>query len=483
MASRENQGLQVAVMIFFLLVVLLAVTTYVYFKNSTDANVELDKLRTDKADVEKRAVAALDEVAQLRKLMGFNPEADKLILGNAETPEPDSILATFKADMTKYGDNIDKKDYREIIATLHDTLLAAQAAESDSKTKEVAASTQFKEVESVKDAQVVVFRQDATKAGADLNAANESFKTTVDELDKTKGELAGQLEAKRNQMDEQVAAITKERDALAVQVSKLGQLNKALVDRGSKEITDRTITESPDGEVTWVNQRSRIVWINLGSDDRLERQTVFSVFPVDTNDSPDLSRKKGNIEVIRILDGRMAEARIVDDNVADPILPGDKIISPVWDRGRTEGFALAGFMDIDGDGRSDRNKIRELIKQNGGRIDAEVEDDGKLTGKIEISTRYIILGDPPNETSIKPELLENFSKLTGDAQDLTVEKISVQKFVQQLGFRTEERTVPLGRGARPADFTAKPADGVNQRSTGNTSESFKPRVAPKKTTF
>jgi hypothetical protein len=483
MAARENQGLQIAVMIFFLLVVLLAVSTYVFFKNSTDTFVELEKVRVDILAVEKRSQSALDEVSQLRKLMGFNPEADKQPLGTLDAPEPGSILATFNEDMVKYGTNMVNKDYREVLALKHETLLAAQAGEKESKIKEVAATTQFKDVESTKDAQVVVFRQDATKAGTDLTTANDNFKTTVDKLDETKTELAGQLEAKRNQMDEQVTTITKERDAYAAQVVKLTQLNKTLVDRLSKDSKDPTITESPDGEVTWVNQRTRVVWINLGSDDRLERQTAFSVFPVDTNDSPDLSRKKGNIEVTRILDGRMAEARIVDDNVADPILPGDKIISPVWDRGRSEGFALAGFMDVDGDGRSDRNKVRELIKQNGGRIDAEVDDNGKLTGKIEINTRYIILGDAPNEKTTKTDLLENFSKLTGDAQDLTVEKITVQKFLQQMGFRTEERTVPLGRGARPEDFTAKPADGVNQRSTGNTSESFKPREAPKKTTF
>jgi len=231
MAARENQGLQIAVMIFFLLVVLLAVTTYVYFKISTDTQVELDKVRIDKLEVEKSSQVALDEISQLRKLMGFNPEKDKQPLGTPDAPEPDSILAIFKADMDKYGENIEKKDYREIISVMNDALLAAQAAEAASKVKEVAASTQFKDVESTKDAQVVVFRQDATKAGSDLTAANDNFKTTVDKLDETKTELAGQLEDKRNQMDEQVATITKERDAYAAQVIKLTQLNKALSEK------------------------------------------------------------------------------------------------------------------------------------------------------------------------------------------------------------------------------------------------------------
>ena len=39
--------------------------------------------------------------------------------------------------------------------------------------------------------------------------------------------------------------------------------------------------EVADGKVTWVNQRSRTVWINLGSDDGLRRQTSFSVFSSD----------------------------------------------------------------------------------------------------------------------------------------------------------------------------------------------------------
>jgi hypothetical protein len=93
------------------------------------------------------------------------------------------------------------------------------------------------------------------------------------------------------------------------------------------------------------------------------------------------------------------------------------------------------------------------------------------------------LGKAPDDKSKNQELLDNFSVLTGEAADLSIEKISIEKFVAQLGWQPEERTVPLGKGARPDDFLPRPEGGVQQKSTGNTSDTFKKRETPRRTTF
>ena len=48
-------------------------------------------------------------------------------------------------------------------------------------------------------------------------------------------------------------------------------------------------------------------------------------------------------------DGPVAEARIVEDRISDPIMPGDKVYTPVWGPGEQRRFALTGFLDVDGD--------------------------------------------------------------------------------------------------------------------------------------
>jgi hypothetical protein len=207
----------------------------------------------------------------------------------------------------------------------------------------------------------------------------------------------------------------------------------------------------------WVDVRNNEVSINLGQDDGLNRQTVFSVIPANSSD-PDA--KKGSIEVVRITDRHTAVARILDNKISDPILPGDMIQSPVWQRGQHASFGLAGFIDLNGDGVSDRDLVRDLITINGGKIDVELTDDGRIVGKLKTGTRYLILGDAPSGKKENTDLLENYSKLFQDAKTFNVATIGVSKFVDMMGWDAGERTVQLGKGARPEDFKAKPEGNV-----------------------
>ena len=65
--------------------------------------------------------------------------------------------------------------------------------------------------------------------------------------------------------------------------------------------------EVADGRISYVNQNGT-VWINLGTGDSLRRQVTFSVFDSDLHDASK-SKKKGSIEVTRVLGDHMAEAQ------------------------------------------------------------------------------------------------------------------------------------------------------------------------------
>src|SRR4029079_19292004 len=98
--------------------------------------------------------------------------------------------------------------------------------------------------------------------------------------------------------------------------------------------------------------------------------------------NPLKAEKKGSIEVTRVLDRHLSEARIIDDNPSKPIMPGDFVYSVAWQPGRSEHFALVGVLDMDDDGKSDHDRIKDVIEMNGGKIDADLRDDGTVVGKL-----------------------------------------------------------------------------------------------------
>ena len=73
----------------------------------------------------------------------------------------------------------------------------------------------------------------------------------------------------------------------------------------------RPTMDVPAGKVTFVNQNSRTVSIDLGRADALECQTTFNVYSPDSSDIGK-ALKKGTIEVTNVSD-TTSEARIIDD--------------------------------------------------------------------------------------------------------------------------------------------------------------------------
>jgi hypothetical protein len=214
--------------------------------------------------------------------------------------------------------------------------------------------------------------------------------------------------------------------------------------------------EVADGRVSSVNQDGT-VWINLGTADSLRRQVTFAVYDADEHDAAK-AEKKGAIEVTRLLGDHMAEARVIEDEPTNPILTGDRIYSQVWHRGKKLRFALAGIIDIDGDGQNDMQLARELIELNGGVVDAYVNDQGEAVGEITANTRYLVLGDYP-EAATQVALQEPWEKMHQEARAVGVETITLTEFLGQMGYRPQDRSVRLGSGASARDFPARARNG------------------------
>ena len=184
------------------------------------------------------------------------------------------------------------------------------------------------------------------------------------------------------------------------------------------------------------------------------------------------------IKAPEILGDHLAEARVLEDDMGNPMIPGDKLYTPLWSPGAKRHFALAGTMDIDNDGRSDLQTVLNLIAINGGVVDCYVNDAGKQIGEITVNTNCLILGKKPDEKSEK-KVLDAFSKLDGDAKQLRLPTVQLGDFLQRTGWKKLSPVVRFGRGANPNDFCAKPPAGVPKKSSGNISDLFQKRQPSK----
>ncbi len=121
-------------------------------------------------------------------------------------------------------------------------------------------------------------------------------------------------------------------------------------------------------------------------------------------------------------------------------------------------------MDIDGDGESDRQRIRDLIALNGGVIDEEVDGD-KKTGEMSINTKYLVLGSPPGTGD--EGKLSSYSDIRGEAQTLGVKILNAKDFLDYMGYKPQDRTVNLGKHAKSNDFKPRLPEGVQRSAPGS----------------
>ncbi|HEX4144556.1 MAG TPA: hypothetical protein VHY91_13700 [Pirellulales bacterium] len=460
MAARENQGLQIALIVCAMLVIGLGVFAFVLNNNSKD-----EALRT--ASAESKAKAASDTLTKAVEEMGQL----KLLMGYGARDEVPTILANYKKDVESYAATMreSEQNYRNIVSQLATELQKQSALLVDAELRNEQMQSDFNNKEKSNLAEIEKYKAGLNQSKEELEQERSNFNEARDKLKAQDAEYARKFEDRRKKFDEEVAKNAKDLDATETSLRNTLESQEKLA---AKLKNQELSTELTDGKVTWVNQNGRLVWLNLGSEDGLRRQISFTVMASDVI-NPVKAVKKGTIEVTRILDGHLAEARIMDDDPSNPIMPGDQLFSAAWQPGHAEHFALVGLMDLDKDGVSDLDKVRNLITVNGGVVDAELKDDGTRVGQMTVDTNFLVQGDQPTDKSNKSsDYFKNYSEMRRESTLLPIKTISLADLVGYLGYKDRERTVPLGADAKPSDFRPRAPNEVPRHSNN---ESFKKR--------
>jgi hypothetical protein len=499
-APSKPVGYQVAVIILSLFVVVVGTILYMEIKTSRQLQVARDKSDADRKKVESALTTRDAEYQDLKKLVGHDYEAYGFGEANdtgkvygatlADIQKAEVVELTTKSAISKLLQlKVDLTNQLDKQRSNFETLQASYLALDEQHKKTVALHDQArKKAEDDLSGLVKIKDEEVRSKQKRIEELQELVNNTQSELDTEKQAHA---KAVKEAKDEHV---------------KLVKINDKL--REELELATQTSFEVADGQVRLVDIQNGLVWINLGEADNLRKRTTFSVY---TKSHHGVARRgsediKGFIEVTRIIDAHTAEAHIINDELHQPIAKGDPIFTPLWSPGRTESFSFVGIIDLDGDGKSDRQRLHELIAAAGGNVDNEVDDDGKRirytkfpsafvendenTTGIDVNTKFLVIGKIPDlALAVKEEdkkrierMGNHHKKLINEARLQGVRIVNLNDFLSWIGYQPQRRLYqpgmegyPLNAGKRPP-----PVDTTSGKvsSAYSGSKRIKPQTSP-----
>lgn len=485
MAVRDDSVIRGSLITCIIILVLSLVGNFFMWQWGDAASLEKDKANTSLQNAQNQVRSQDSKIQVMERMLGVGQMTDaefaQMLTSAGSDEKMNLIEKQFAQDMALIGEE-SKKNYHELPAFLMQTI----------RDKSAALATQQAQIERLeKEKNEVITRETARadQAVKDKENLNKQLQQTMAELAKARedhnlkqAQMQDLLTKSQQTIDTIKKTAAREKTQLVQQTS---QLQTTIDDQ--KEVIEgyrNDEFEVAQGRVTEVLPGGKVVFINLGSADGLLAGVTFGV--IDQDDvRVTKAEPKGNLEVTKILGAHLAEARVIyNKEIRNPIIENDKIYTPFWAPGRKVEIALAGLMDLDGDGVDDSDRIKAMINSVGAKVSAQVDARGGETGELTFDTRFLVLGTNPEFSGAGDDsenqnaaVLANVGKLKARAKQLGITTISMNKLLGYLRSLDENLVIPLGSQARGDDFLPDRIRGASRRSPGNVSDLFN-RAAP-----
>ena len=484
-AQSKTTAVHFSLIFFVMLSVILGVVAYLFYADFRENEAKYVKMQADSTAQQTAARRYIEEIAELKKLIGITVEE----VGVQNPGDAKSVKAQALAAIQTFGTNPAAND---LVTALRDlrTQLDKQTVEmAQRQATIVGLQNEVLALKGQYDAVAKKHDDSRMQTEKDLTGEQQKFQESIVAKDRDLANVRQQLAAvqteyasTREQMQNTLNTLRTNYDSLDAQNKKLSDDLKT--SRGES-------FEVADGEIIRVDQVARTVWINLGEKDGIRKRTTFSIYPKNNTGIGRTSGAggraedvKGSVEVTRIIDAKLCEARILDDVSSKPISPGDLVYTPLWSAGRIEKFAFVGMIDLDGDGSylGDRERLHELVESTGAQISAEVNDSGERIGpEIDEQTHFLVIGAIPEfteepEAKRKAELRqmsEIRKSMIDEARRHGVNVINLTQFLDFIGFIPQRRLfVPGDSNKFTLDPGGRYSEGRTPSSSGNTSALF-----------
>jgi len=443
----------------FVSLICIGALCYVIFQSGTNSK-SVRAAEENQTAAENKYREEVRKSQLLEMVLGARPsnqaEFDQLSQSFTNNAEINDIQKKYIADMGLLGPNVTDKNYRKLVETL------VQAV----RERNLQFDAQAKREEDLKLKYDATIKQETDAREAERKRANElaqqleQTQVAYAQKEKERQEEITRIQTDRQKKDQQtetekraylaeIDKLSKKRDELAKQNELLGKQLEEIKGEDFQYVQGK-ITEVVDGGQT--------VYLNLGRADGLRPGVRFSVLDDDTSKVADVA-PKARLEVVEVNQqtDHLSRARVLPDRNPSTILRGDRIYSPAWQPGRKVSFGLVGKLDIDGDGRDDRDTVKALIAQNGGEVSVDLRPDGRMEGNLNVNTRWLVIGD---EFKVLGGSLDAAGEVMGkrraeleqQAKSMGVSRINLDKLMGYLRGSNDEDIVPLGNATRAEDF-------------------------------
>ena len=479
--------------ILFGVVVVIAIASIVgnvILNNSLNkASSEAKEANTAAQTAKKNETAKTEELLALKTIVGdlpaVNPAANEVQTDNDRyNQEIEKYLAGLEGVQKNYRSICEylKKQWEITASDLQKEKAERQQIEANYLNLEQWAKANIESYERERKAAVEDRDNEAAKSKKEIG----TYQANLQKNEQAKKAIQDKAEADVKAADEEVQQAKADYEDTAKSNQMLAELLHNLT---------RTDFDIPDGEIIGIDQTRGTVLINLGSDDGLRPRTTFTVydqgitgisFPdtgptlqkegdVATARERSLSSSKASIEVIKILGAHLAEARILEDQLANPILLKDMIYTPLWRPGQRLNFVLADNLKIEGLGArdgledspgSDLPTIKALIEANGGIVSAYIDDNGELHGEMKTDTTFLVLSETYDGVE-NSSAVDNRKLLEDQAKKYAVRTIRLNELLRMMGWKNIAPIHGFGKFTSKDDMRIPPS--VRPPMTGTVS--------------
>jgi hypothetical protein len=372
---------------------------------------------------EDAAEIASELDSKIAAIFGKDParatDAQKKIVAEAGIKRNDPVLTTLKSMYDALTKQTEKFDSLQ--------------ADFDKLKLELAAKT-----EEMKKTQEQ-FTAEADKIKADVADLEKQVMANRDAWDESVAKLRQQSQAQGERATEQLASERKQRQNLEQQLnqnkSRVNDLVTTLATfRPSAEST--SLLQITDGYIVQTVPGERIVYIGLGTKDHVKPGMTFAVYSR-VRGIPADGKGKATIRVNNVFD-TTSECEVTTTTVGDPVMDGDIIANPVYDRNRKFNFVVAGDFDLNYDGKiddPDGEQVRRMIQDWG----------GSLQKTVDTRTDFVVLGVapmPPSTTGDNADEarakqaagVKAFDTIRQEAKSLGIPVLTRTQFLHFVGF-------------------------------------------------
>jgi len=459
-ASSKPTAVHYALIFFVLLSIVCGVGWVLAYKGTAELEARTKDAETKRTQAATAHQEKYDEIKRIIDKLGAKFDADKV---GTDDSNPNTVLGDMAFHIKTYGNGLTDPTYNGMIIKLNTALRDATQARDQLTEKLQIEQAQFEqrlnevrgEMDTEKKARETA---DKGKTDADSTHKEELAKKDADvaELRKSYSDVQSELDEYKSSAEKQI----KEKDA---RIASLININKKL--SGELDEKTRVSFDTPDGQIRWIDPIGKKVWISLGDAEGVKPRTTFSVYKKTHSGVGRGTVKgvvgaediKGSIEVTRVMEAHLSEARILTEDIYHPMAKGDPIYSPLWSAGHDEAFSVIGTIDLDNDGKDDRDLFYEVVNTAGASIDNDVDSKGVLRvngqipddGKPRITerTKFLVIAKIPeiadtadgDEKNALMKVSELRKTLEDAARERGVRVVTLGDFLSYIGYKSQRR--------------------------------------------